>query len=143
MIGLTIPAALLYTYAKRRIGPILALSPMIMLLFAGTGWSPLMQPMIGMQFLFALVPGLAAMLALEREDLRGDIGACVLLRVAMASFSEAAAFLAGAAVAAALAPNWRRRAWVVVIPGVLDFAGDLLGRQFGAEPIELRACPGC
>ncbi len=141
VIGLTISAALLYTYAKRRIGPILALSPMIMLLFAGTGWSPLMQPMIGMQFLFALVPGLAAMLALEREDLRGDIGACVLLCVAMASFSEAAAFLAGAAVAVALAPNWRRRAWVVVIPGVLYFAWHLWGRQFGAEPIELSSVP--
>lgn len=114
--GLSAMAALLYVYAKRRLGPVLALGPPLVLLFLGGSFPLLLEPMIGIQFLSAMVPGLAAIVVLEREDLRGDIGACVLLLLAVAGFSEGLIFLAGACVAVALSPNWKRRLWLLAVP---------------------------
>src|SRR5215204_463171 len=66
-------SALVYEYGRRRLGPLLALPAAIVILFLGSSSNVLMQPMLGIQFLCALVPGLAGLLALERGDRRGDI----------------------------------------------------------------------
>jgi hypothetical protein len=113
---LSLAATLLYVYGKRRIGPLLALVPAIVLLFLGGAYPVLLEPMIGIQFLAAIVPGLAAILLLEREDLLGDACACALLCLALAGFSQALPFLVGAVVSIALSPNWKRRLWVVAVP---------------------------
>ena len=118
VFGLSLLAAVLYVYAKRRIGPILALAPAIMMLFLGSAWAVLLGPMIGIQFLAALLPGLAAVLVLERGDRAGDAAACLLLCFALAGFSEAVPFLIGATVAVFLSPNWKRRIWVVAVPAI-------------------------
>jgi hypothetical protein len=114
--GLSLLAALLYVYSKRRLGPILALAPAITMLFLGSAWPVLLEPMIGIQFLAALVPGLAAILMLERGSRPGDAAACGLLCLALAGFSQALPFLTGAVVAVVLSPNRTRRIWVVAIP---------------------------
>lgn len=116
VVGLSLMAVLLYVYAKRRIGPILALAPATAMLFLGGAYPVLLEPMIGIQFLAALVPGLAAILMLEREDRLGDVAACALLVLALAGFSEAVPFLIGAAVAIMVGPDRRRRIWVVAVP---------------------------
>lgn len=116
VIALSLTAALVYIYGKRRIGPILALGPAIVMLFMLGSYPVLLEPMIGIQFLAALLPGLAAIVVLEREDLRGDIAACVLLCLAMAGFSEALPFLLGAVVSVGLSRNWKRRIWVLAVP---------------------------
>jgi hypothetical protein len=116
VLGLSGIAVLVYVYGKRRVGPILALGPAFVLLFLGGSYPVLLEPLIGIQFLAALLPGLAAFVLLEREDLRGDIAASILLTTAIAGFSQALIFLAGAAVSIALSPNWKRRLWVLAAP---------------------------
>ncbi|MBK5218432.1 MAG: hypothetical protein JJE35_01400 [Thermoleophilia bacterium] len=116
VVGLSAMGALLYVYGRRRVGPILALGPAIVLLFLGGSYPVLLEPLIGIQFLAALVPGLAAIVVLEREDLPGDIAACALLTLSVAGFSQGLIFLAGAVVAVALSPNWKRRVWVLAVP---------------------------
>ncbi len=114
--GLSAAAALVYVYAKRRLGPILALTPAIALLGLGSSWQVLLQPMVGIQFLAAVVPGLAAILLLERGGRRSDIAACALLCLSATGFDQVLPFLAGAFVIIALGPNWRRRVWIAAIP---------------------------
>jgi hypothetical protein len=116
--GLSLLAALLYFYAKRRLGPILALAPAITMLFLGSAWPVLLEPMIGIQFLAALVPALAAILLLERGSRAGDAAGCSLLCLALTSFSLAIPFLAGAAIVVVLDPDRKRRIWVVVVPAI-------------------------
>jgi hypothetical protein len=116
--GLSLLATLLYVFAKRRLGPIIALAPAVTMLFLGSAWPILLEPMIGIQFLAALVPGLAAIVLLERSDRLGDAAACGLLCLALTGFSEAIPFLAGAIVAVLLSPNRKRRIWVVAVPVV-------------------------
>jgi hypothetical protein len=117
--GLSLLATVLYVYAKRRLGPILALAPAVAMLFLGSAWAVLLEPMIGIQFLAALLPGLAAIVMLERGDRLGDVAACGLLCLALAGFSEAVPFLLGAAVAVFLSPRWKRRIWVVAVPTIV------------------------
>lgn len=119
--GLSAAAALVYVYAKRRLGPILAVAPATMLLFIGSSWQVLLQPMVGIQFLCAVVPGLAAILLVERDERRSDIAACGLLCLSAIGFDQVLPFLAGTIVIIALGPNWRRRIWVAAIP-LLGFA---------------------
>jgi hypothetical protein len=114
--GLSAASALVYIYAKRRLGPILALAPAIALLGLGSSWQVLGQPMVGIQFLAAVVPGLAAILLLERDERRSDIAACALLCLSATGFDQVLPFLAGAFVIIALRQNWSRRIWVAAIP---------------------------
>lgn len=133
--GLSLSATLLYVYGKRRLGPLLALGPAVVLLFLGGSYPVLMEPMIGIQFLAASVPGLAAILLLEREDLAGDVAACALLCLAFAGFSQALPFVVGAVVAVALSPNWKRRIWAVAIPIVAYGIWRQWASQFGSTGI--------
>jgi hypothetical protein len=109
-------SGLLYEYGRRRVGPLLALPAAVIVLFLGSSWNVLTQPMLGIQFLCALVPGIAALLALERGDRKGDVAACALLVLATWGFEIGLAFVAGAMVGIALGPDRWRRAWVVAIP---------------------------
>ncbi len=133
--GLCATALLLYAYAKRRLGPLLALSPGIILLFLGSSWTVVLQPMIGIQFLTALIPAMGALLLIERRSLPADLAACALLCVALAGFTNAAAFVVGAALMILLAPNWAKRVWVVVIPVLAYAYWRHWAAQFGSLPI--------
>jgi hypothetical protein len=141
VIGLSAAAALVYVYAKRRIGPILALAPAIVLLFLGSSWQVLLQPMIGIQFLCAVVPGLGAILLVERNERRADIAACVLFCLAVSGFEQALAFLAGATVAIALSPNWKRRIWIVAIPLLGYVAWHVWATRFEPATVHLSNIP--
>jgi hypothetical protein len=135
VICLSLTAALLYIYGRRRVGPILALGPAIVLLFLAGSYPVLLEPMIGIQFLAALLPGLGAIVVLEREDLRGDIAACVLLLLSLGGFSEALPFLLGAIVMVGLSPNWKRRIWVLAIPIVAYGYWRLWSSQFESSGV--------
>ena len=77
-------------------------------------------------FTASMATGIAALLALESEDRRGDAIACGLLVLGLA-FSELALFFAvGAAVSMVLARRPWSRAYVVVVP-VLLYAGWYAG----------------
>lgn len=88
---------LVYVIARRRVGPVPALAPAILLLFLGTAWEVILWP-FEIQFLIPAAAGVGALLALERRDLRGDFAAGGLLLVSFFSGSLGIPVAAGASV---------------------------------------------
>ncbi|HEY6551490.1 MAG TPA: hypothetical protein VIY71_09865 [Solirubrobacterales bacterium] len=113
-------AGLLYVFARRSVGPLFALFPAILILFYGAGWDAFVT---GYQLpnTFSMAAGILALLFVRREDLRGDVLACLALALSLASVSVGIAFAAGIAVALLLRGRAAaiRRAWVVLVPVAL------------------------
>ncbi|MEK6250482.1 MAG: hypothetical protein AABM43_00845 [Actinomycetota bacterium] len=114
---------LLFVYLRRRVGYWMALLGSVLILFLGAAWSDLLWS-FQMGFSGSVAAGIGALLALERDDLKGDLAACALLVVAI-SFSELGVpFALGALVSVALGPSeggWRpqavlRRLYVALLP---------------------------
>lgn len=135
--------ALVFELARRRVGNAAALAPCIVLLFLGFAREQLLWP-LDFNTAASLAAGLGAVLAIGREDRRGDALACALLVVSVAMIELGLAFALGIAlwivIAAgrprqALDPAWLRgilrRAWVVAIPVVLYAAWYVWARKFG------------
>jgi len=108
-------AGLLYALIKRWIGALPALAPAIVLLFLGSA-GEYFTSAIGFIALFAISAGLAALLALERDDTLGDIAACALIVVSVATFTIGLGFLAGVAISVMLRRDRASRAWIVLVP---------------------------
>lgn len=109
---------LFFVYAKRRVGVWVALAPSVVLLVFG---SDLLHVLVGNAFtvMFAVSCGLAAFLALDRQDRRGDIAACALLCLGVVTYTVALGFVVGAAVRISLEPSRVRRAWVPLLPAAI------------------------
>ncbi|MEK6277280.1 MAG: hypothetical protein AABM29_04620 [Actinomycetota bacterium] len=113
-------AMLLYLLARRRLGPELALAPAVLMLFLGSAWE-----VIGASFsltvLTSTAAGLGMLLCLDRGDMRGDAGACVLLALSLASFSLGVVFalIAAAEILQRDGGERLRRSWVVLGPVAL------------------------
>jgi hypothetical protein len=119
-LGLVGTGALLSVYLRRRVGGWLALFGVSLVLFLGSAWEVLLWPFeIG--FIGSIFFGLAALLAIEREEARWDAVACVLLILSTGFSSLGLPILAASAVALALGPPGQRarRAYVVAIPALL------------------------
>jgi len=116
-------AILLFVYVERRIGPWPALLATSIVLFLGPAWEVLLWPFeIG--FAGSMLFGLAMLLALERDDRRGDLIASACLLAALAFSSLGIPFIAAAAADILLKRRQRgigRRAAVFAVP-VLLFA---------------------
>ena len=111
-------AALLFAYTRTRVGELLALGAAAVVLFLGTAWPDVLWPFqIG--FLSSLAAGIGALLALDREDRRGDVIAAVLLGVALASSSLGLPLLAALALEVLGRPDRRSRWWIVAAPAAL------------------------
>lgn len=117
-LGIVLVAGLFFALAKRRVGPPAALAPSILLLFLGSAWQNTLDP-AGITHVYSVAAGLGALLALERRSSSGDLAACGLLVVAVATFSTGLAFVVGVAVSVMLRPNRWRRAWIFVVPVVI------------------------
>ena len=123
--------AVLFVYLRRRAGGWLALAGALPVLFMGTAREVTIWP-VNIAFTAAMAAGIAALLALEGEDRRGDAIACGLLVLGL-TFSELALFFAvGAAVSMVLARRPWSRAYVVVVP-VLLYAAWYAGWGHTAE----------
>ncbi len=133
VLALLASSTLLFVYLRRRIDPLLALAPAVVLLFLGASWETLLWPFSVATWVFAAAAGIGALLALEREDRAGDIWACVLLIVAVASHSTGLAFILGAAVYVLLRGNRWSRAWVVLVPLALYAAWWLWALKFDQD----------
>lgn len=134
LIAMTLVAAVLFfVYARRRVGPWLALMGTVLLLFIGPAWSDLLWP-FELAFIGSVLFGLAMLLALDRDDTKGDVLACLFLAIAAGFSSLGIAFMAAAAVNLFQRRGERglRRAWFVAIP-VLLFALWYLGWGHDAE----------
>jgi hypothetical protein len=131
LAGIVCCSALVYVFARRRIGPTLALAPAMMPLFFGTGTAIMLQPLIGVQLIYAVAFGLGALLAIERGERNADVIACALLCLAITTFSTGLAFLVGAAVAILLSAQPLRRAYVFAVPLALYVGIRVWAIQFG------------
>jgi hypothetical protein len=126
-------ATLVFLYARRRVGPWLALVAAVLLLFLGPAWQDLLWPFqIG--FAGSAAFGVASLLALESEGRRADLLACVCLVLAI-GFSSLGLPFAGAALLDVFQRRRRRgwgRLWVPAIPLAL-YAVWYLGWGHTAE----------
>ena len=110
--------ALLFVWIRRRVGAWLALAAALPLLFFGAGAEDLLYPFqIG--YFGSLLFGLAALLALERDDRAADVLACLALVASLTFSSVGLPFVVGAALCVAWDERRWRRAYVVVVPTVL------------------------
>ncbi len=127
--------ALFYAIARRRIGGLFALFPTVLLLFYGSGGEELLTG-TRIPSLLAIASGLGAILALEREDRRGDAIATVLLCVSATSHPTGLGFLAASAILIAFRPSPRRwtSAWVVAVPAALVAAFLLFYQRTADTP---------
>lgn len=133
VIALAIAAGLLFVYVKRRVGPWLALFAAVLVLFLGPAWEVLLWT-FEISYVGSVLFGLAMLLALEREDRRGDLAACAFLVLSLGFSSLGIPFAVAAFVAVAIGPRdrWLSRAYVFVIPAAL-FAIWYLGWGHEAE----------
>jgi hypothetical protein len=134
LIAMTLVAAVLFfVYARRRVGPWPALMGTALLLFIGPAWSDLLWP-FELAFIGSVLFGLAMLLALDRDDTKGDVLACAFLVISAGFSSLGIAFMAAAAVNLFQRRRERglRRAWFVAVPVVL-FALWYLGWGHDAE----------
>lgn len=115
VVGVALVAGIFFAFSKRRLGARLAMAPSVLLLFLGSAWQDSLDP-VGITHVWCIAAGLGALLVLERRRTAGDIAACALLIVSIATFSVGLMFLLGVAVSVALREDRWRRAWIVVIP---------------------------
>jgi hypothetical protein len=123
---------LFYILVKRRIGALPALAPTLVLLFFGSSWQMIITG-LGFNVVFSVAMGLGALLALERGDRIGDLLACGLLLVSVATLSIGLAFLVGVASSVLLGSDLRRRSWIFLVPLAL-YAVWWLWAQSAPEP---------
>jgi hypothetical protein len=106
---------LLFIYLRRRLGGWCALIGTFLILFLGAAFEDLLFAFqIG--YFGSLAAGVAALLCLDRDDHRGDIGASILLVVSLLFSSVGIAFVAAAVAEWAMNP--RRRRERLFVPGI-------------------------
>ncbi len=127
---------LFFILARRRVRPLAALIPSVLLLFFGYGEQTFLWafsiPTVG-----ALAFGLGALLALERGDRRGDLMTCVLLVLSIATVELGVAFTVGVAISVLLRDDRWRRIWIVAVPLALFGIWWLWAQKFGQSEINL------
>jgi hypothetical protein len=128
--------ALTFELVRRRVGSIAALAPCIVLLFLGFAREQLLWP-LDFNTAGSLAAGLGAVLAVQREDRRGDILACVLLAASIAMIELGLSFALGIAIwlAATYRREALRRAWIVALPIALYAIWWLWARKFGQSEV--------
>jgi hypothetical protein len=133
--GLMVCVGLFFELARRRIGPWAALVPCLSLLFLGYAWEAFIWA-FDLHTTYSLAFGLAAILALRREDRRGDVAACVLLFLSIAMIELGLAVAIGIAVSVLLRPDRWRRTWIFLIPIALYCGWWLWAAKFNYPTIE-------
>ncbi len=121
---------------RRRVRPLAALIPCVLLLFFGYAEGSFLWP-FNIHTIGALAFGLGALLTLERRDRRGDIATCLLLILSVATVEVGLTFCVGVAVAVLRREDRWRRAWIFAIPLALFAVWWLWARKFGQSEVEL------
>ena len=116
--GHALVAALLFGYARRRVGDGVALLAAALFLFFGPGWQNFMW---GFQiaWLIAVAAGVGALLLLERRDRVGDTLACVLVGLGLASAGVGVPVALGVAADVVLTRRRLRDLWIAAAPVAL------------------------
>jgi uncharacterized membrane protein len=125
-------AGLLFELGRRRIDPWLAFCPAVLLLFLG---SPLiLQPLLSLPAICSVAFGLAALLALERDDQIGNALCACFLVLSLFSFSISVAFVAAATVRIVLRDSRWRSLWAIAVPAAV-YLGWRLWAAHLVEPV--------
>jgi hypothetical protein len=114
-VEVSVAAGLFYALVRRRIGAVAALAFTLPLLFLGSSADVAIST-IGVQHVLCVIVCLGALLVLEGDSRARDVAACVLLTLAVATFSIAFAFIGAIAVAILMRDDRWRRIWIPVIP---------------------------
>lgn len=132
-------ATLFFSLARTRLPLAAAVALTILVAFFGAGWDTLMGA-YEIPNLVGLATGLGMLLALQRRTGPGDLAACLLLALSLASFGVGIAFALGALVAIWLGgrAQWRR-AWIVLVPAAFYVGWFLWARRFGESEITAEA----
>jgi hypothetical protein len=146
-LGIVAAATLVFVLARRRIGDLAALAPVVVLLFLGFAREQFAWP-IDFNSAWSLAFGLGAVLCLQRRrSWREDLAACLLLAISASLIEVGLAFCAGVAVMvlAGPAPRWRR-AWIFLLPIALYgawylWAIPIYGSSEGAHLANLGQIP--
>ncbi|HEY0276997.1 MAG TPA: hypothetical protein VGC32_01890 [Solirubrobacterales bacterium] len=124
-MGLTVLAApvLLFAWMRRRVGDWLALILAVLFLFLGSAWPVTLWPYEDF-FTLPICLGLAMLLFLDREDAKGDAGACAMLALATLSSTLGISFIAVAFVDFVVKGKTRgwSRAYVFAVPLLIYLA---------------------
>lgn len=119
-------AVLFFVYVRRRVGDWAGLIMTALILFLGGAFEDLLWA-FQLGYFGSLAAGLGALIALDRDDRRGDAIACGLLVVSVCFSSLGIPFIAAAVVEWLLNPRDRlRRVFVPAVP-ILFFAVWWLG----------------
>lgn len=110
--------ALLFVLVRRRLGSWLALTTAALLLFLGAAWNDLLVA-FQLGFVISVGAGLGALLALERRDTVGDVLACALLTVGIATPGAGIPFAAAVLVERVAATRRLRGVWIALVPLLL------------------------
>ena len=92
--AILLTAGLFFAFARRRVGALAALPLTLPLLFFGSDYLHVITG-AGFTILFTQAAGIGALLALDRDDTKGDILACALLTISLATYSEGLPFVVG------------------------------------------------
>lgn len=118
LVVASVTGVTMFEYARHRIGEFGALIVATLLLFLGSGWNDIMQP-FQIAWLLAVTAGVLALSLLDRRRPLTDVGACLLIIVAISSTSVGVALAVGIAVDIALARRRWRDLWIAGLPLVL------------------------
>jgi hypothetical protein len=147
-VGVALVGATVYALARPRIGA-LALAPAIVLMFFGYAWDSTLTGN-GIINVYCLLPGLAALLVLDRGRRFALPLACLLLALSLSSWTAGLAFVAGAAVLLLQRGRLRWSWWVPAVPVLLwgawwvfkpGFHGPLYGGATGFKASNVLLIP--
>ena len=138
--GHLLVVAVLFCYALRRAGIGVALLAAVLILFLGPGWQNIIW---GLQigWLVSVAAGLGALLALDRRDRAGDLAACGLILVSIASSGPGIAIAAGLIVEV-VRTRELRATWIVLAPFGVFAVWWLAFQDSGAVRRAVTAAPG-
>lgn len=123
---------LLFIWMRRRIGDWAALIGVALILFLGAAFEDLLWAFqIG--YFGSLAFGLAALIALDRDDRRGDVAAAILLVLSLSFSSLGLPFVAGAAAEWLTNPRERGKRWLVPAAAAAFYGIWWLGWGHSAE----------
>jgi len=110
--------ALVFAYVRKRVGDFVGALAAVLILLLGPAWQNIIWPFqIGS--VTSLAAGIAALLALDRGDRRGNATACGMLALALASSGLGVVIAIGLLVDLLGARRPARDLWVVAAPAVL------------------------
>lgn len=132
-------ASLFFCLVRSRLPLAVAVALTVFVTFFGAGWDTIMGA-YEIPNLTGMASGLAMLLALERRTRGGDLAACALLAISLASFSVGIAFALGALFSIWLGgrAQWRR-AWVALGPAILYLTWFLWARKFDQSQVTAEA----